>query len=307
MPAFSTWGPSTQYSRLPLTPPYHATYQSPADMTNDQYYNHHGFNNRHSQAGRDFIHRYAQAPAYQTQQALSADMENRMMALPLFMMLPNFQPTHRRSQHVFLCSNRPSAYAASHSCAGKFIRVVLCSSSCRAKAKEDKPNGGVAAHLDYEMDVMANFVAEMAQRLYVHQTAMSSSFIPNHDHRVSVNASPTSQFRKYVSQILASTRLPSSTIMLGLFYLSRRMKMVAVNGDDTSSSGAVYRMLTTCLLLGSKFLDDNTFQNRSWAEVSSIPVQELNMMELQWLKGFNWELHEPMWQESEGFFTWYKH
>ena len=31
--------------------------------------------------------------------------------------------------------------------------------------KEEKPTGGVAQHLDYEMDVMASFVAEMAQKL----------------------------------------------------------------------------------------------------------------------------------------------
>lgn len=31
--------------------------------------------------------------------------------------------------------------------------------------KEEKPTGGVAQHLDYEMDVMSCFVAEMAQKL----------------------------------------------------------------------------------------------------------------------------------------------
>lgn len=124
---------------------------------------------------------------------------------------------------------------------------------------------------------------------------------------VTPESSPSSQFRKYVSQILSSTRLPSSTIMLGLFYLASRMKQLNERGQSTSSSGTVYRMLTTCLLLGSKFLDDNTFQNRSWAEVSSIPVQELNMMELQWLTDFNWEIHGMMYDEEEGFFMWVEH
>jgi len=157
------------------------------------------------------------------------------------------------------------------------------------KQKEDKPTGGVAAHLDYDMDLMSSFVAEMAQGI------------------VAPGVHPTAQFRKYVSQILSSTRLPSSTIMLGLFYLASRMKKVSARGEDTKSSGTVYRMLTTCLLLGSKFLDDNTFQNRSWAEVSSIPVQDLNTMELQWLEGFNWTIHGPMYDQDEGFFMWVEH
>jgi hypothetical protein len=157
------------------------------------------------------------------------------------------------------------------------------------KPKEEKPTGGVAQHLDYDMDLMSNFVAEMSQTL------------------VTPESSPSSQFRKYVSQILSSTRLPSSTIMLGLFYLASRMRQLTERGQSTSSSGTVYRMLTTCLLLGSKFLDDNTFQNRSWAEVSSIPVAELNMMELQWLTDFNWEIHGMMYDEDEGFFMWVEH
>src|ERR1700744_5744607 len=124
---------------------------------------------------------------------------------------------------------------------------------------------------------------------------------------VTPESAPTSQYRKYVSQILSSTRLPSSTIMLGLFYLASRMKILQRRGEDVQSSGAVYRMLTICLLLGSKFLDDNTFQNRSWAEVSSIPVQDLNAMELQWLAGFNWTIHGPMYDQEEGFFMWVDH
>ena len=95
--------------------------------------------------------------------------------------------------------------------------------------------------------------------------------------------------------------------MLGLFYLASRMKIVKDLGQDVTGSGMVYRMLTTCLLLGSKFLDDNTFQNKSWAEVSSIPVIELNLMELDWLQGFNWEIHRLMYEEEDGFFMWVDH
>lgn len=34
-----------------------------------------------------------------------------------------------------------------------------------AKQKEEKPTGGVAQHLDYDMDLMSSFVAEMSQKL----------------------------------------------------------------------------------------------------------------------------------------------
>jgi hypothetical protein len=155
--------------------------------------------------------------------------------------------------------------------------------------KEEKATGGVAAHLDYEMDRMSDFVAEMTQGI------------------ISPGTSVPPQFRKYVYQILSSTRLPSSTILLGLFYMSSRMRILSAQRVFQSGSGQIYRMLTVGLLLGSKFLDDNTFQNKSWAEVSNIPVAELNKMELEWLFAFDWKIHDRIYDQQDGFASWRRH
>lgn len=120
---------------------------------------------------------------------------------------------------------------------------------------------------------MAEYVAEMAMRV-----VMPSS---------SVNAA----FRKFVSQILTSTRLPSTTILLGMNYLTKRVNSLTAQGGFKPIEGQVWRMLTVSLLLGSKFLDDNTFQNRSWSEVSGIDVKELNHMENDWLRHMDWNLY----------------
>lgn len=127
---------------------------------------------------------------------------------------------------------------------------------------------------------MTDYVAQQAQRLIYGDAP----------------APVTAAFRKFVSQILTSTRLPSTTILLGMNYLSRKVNMVKeqhhIEGTTwKTSDGLVWRMLTIGLLLGSKFLDDNTFQNRSWAEVSGIAVTELNNMELDWLKSLKWNMY----------------
>jgi len=253
------------------------------------YYPSQGYS-RHSQSSRDYSDRYQQLPAYTAQQSLSVQSHGRAKQMPgsqdYRMNCPQPMPAQYHYAPVTApilppihvpedLSQFASHYAHAHP---------------EPKQKEEKPTGGVAQHLDYEMNLMSSFVAEMSQRI----VSQGSSL-------------PTPQFRKYVSQILSSTRLPSSTIMLGLFYLQERMKIESERGRDGSSSGTVYRMLTTCLLLGSKFLDDNTFQNRSWAEVSSIPVHELNAMEVEWLKDFNWEIHGLMYNPDEGFFVWIEH
>lgn len=133
--------------------------------------------------------------------------------------------------------------------------------------------GGVCAVLDYEVDAMAEYVAEMAVRVVTPEGSVSAAF------------------RKFVSQILTSTRLPSTTILLGMNYLAKRINMMKAQGPYKTNEGQVWRLLTVALLLGSKFLDDNTFQNRSWSEVSGIAVTELNTLEYEWLDACKWHLY----------------
>ena len=171
-----------------------------------------------------------------------------------------------------------------------------------AAAKEEKVVGGVAVHLDYEMDHMAEFVAEMAQGMYdLYQSRICLADI-DILRSVHFRTAVSTEFRKYVLQVLSSTRLPSSTILLGLHYLATRVSMLPYNADRSSASFQLYHLLTTALLLGSKFLDDNTFQNRSWSEVSNIPVAELNRQEIEWLVDIKWDMHIKF--ENQGLYAW---
>ncbi|CAK7199187.1 cyclin-like protein [Sporothrix eucalyptigena] len=147
--------------------------------------------------------------------------------------------------------------------------------------------GGVCAVLDYEVELMAEYVAEMTTRL-----AMGTSRAPD-------------SFRKFISQILSSTRLPRTTILLGMNYFAKRINMMNMMSPAklTLSEGHVWRLLTVALLLGSKFLDDNTFQNRSWADVSGIPVRELNKLEREWMEAINWCLYVNL-DRSEDYTAW---
>lgn len=145
--------------------------------------------------------------------------------------------------------------------------------------------GGVCAVLDYEVEAMSEYVAEMATRV------------------IAPDAPITSSFRKFVSQILTSTRLPSTTILLGMNYLAKRINTMKSQGGYKATEGQLWRFLTISLLLGSKFLDDNTFQNRSWSEVSGIPVCELNSLEYDWLQSMNWRLYVNL-DKSKDYQAW---
>ncbi|KAI1400291.1 hypothetical protein F4819DRAFT_378364 [Hypoxylon fuscum] len=147
--------------------------------------------------------------------------------------------------------------------------------------------GGVCAVLDYETDMMSEYVADMASRVVLPKSTVSNAF------------------RKFVNQILTSTRLPSTTIMLGMNYLAKRVNMLNQDGTFNPTDGQMWKMLTVALLLGSKFLDDNTFQNRSWSDVSGIDVSELNTMEHEWLRHIGWSLYVNL-DQSQDYNAWLK-
>lgn len=141
--------------------------------------------------------------------------------------------------------------------------------------------GGVCANLEYQIEDMTDYVAEMTQRLIDPTTEVAPDF------------------RKFVLGLLSSTRLPHTTILLGMNYLSNRL----VRLRTVSGGGQMWRLLTVGLLLGSKFLDDNTFQNKSWSEVSGIAVAELNKMETAWLEEAKWELYVDL-DNSPSYQAW---
>jgi hypothetical protein len=151
--------------------------------------------------------------------------------------------------------------------------------------QEEKPVGGVSAKLDYDMEVMTDFVCETAHGLITPGRDMPHSF------------------RKWVRQVLIATRLPSATILLSMFYLASRMPMLV---DEPKTDCHLYRLLTIALVLGSKFLDDNTFINRSWSEVSGIPVKDLNELEKVWLIAIGFRLHRDP-TEQHGWTSWSEH
>ncbi|GAP82767.1 putative cyclin-like protein [Rosellinia necatrix] len=148
--------------------------------------------------------------------------------------------------------------------------------------------GGVCAVLDYETDMMSEYVADMATRIVIPRSTV------------------TPAFRKFVNQILTSTRLPSTTILLGMNYLAKHMnRHMHTDTYKTVSEGELWKMVTVALLLGSKFLDDNTFQNRSWSDVSGIDVAEINAMEGKWLRDMDWVLYVNL-DRSHDYDAWLK-
>lgn len=77
-------------------------------------------------------------------------------------------------------------------------------------------------------------------------------------------------------------------VLLALLFI-RRLKNL--NPTVKGKPGSEYRLLTVALMLGNKFLDDNTYTNKTWAEVSGISVSEIHVMEVEFLSHMKYNLY----------------
>ncbi|THW70069.1 hypothetical protein D6D25_00678 [Aureobasidium pullulans] len=118
-------------------------------------------------------------------------------------------------------------------------------------------------------------------------------------------AIPTTGFRKWVTTILSTTQVTQNVIILALLFVYRLKKL---NPSVKGKPGSEYRLLTVALMLGNKFLDDNTYTNKTWAEVSGISVAEVHIMEVEFLSNMKYALFTSaeewgQWQNRLGRFA----
>lgn len=114
--------------------------------------------------------------------------------------------------------------------------------------------------------------------------------------RLVPDAIPTVSFRKWVVTILSTTQVTPNVILLALLFIYR---LKTLNPTVKGKAGSEYRLLTVALMLGNKFLDDNTYTNKTWAEVSGISVGEIHVMEVEFLSNMRYSLlaSKDQWKE----------
>ncbi|KAL4945857.1 hypothetical protein BDV06DRAFT_3685 [Aspergillus oleicola] len=105
---------------------------------------------------------------------------------------------------------------------------------------------------------------------------------------LSPEAIPSVGFQKWLSGILSTTQVSQNVILLALLFIYRLKKF---NPAVRGKKGSEYRLMTVALMLGNKFLDDNTYTNRTWADVSRISVQEIHVMEVEFLSNLRYNLY----------------
>ncbi|KAI8992674.1 hypothetical protein BDB01DRAFT_779257 [Pilobolus umbonatus] len=111
------------------------------------------------------------------------------------------------------------------------------------------------------------------------------NYTPFGDQSFLHTASPA--FKKFCYQVLTATQLQESAVYLSLKYIAILLQS---NPSIEGAEGSEYRLFTVALMLANKFLDDNTFTNKTWSDVSGMKIHDLNIMEIEFLEALDYNL-----------------
>ncbi|UZJ57115.1 hypothetical protein CBS101457_006435 [Exobasidium rhododendri] len=134
-----------------------------------------------------------------------------------------------------------------------------------------------------------------------------SNSVHHHNSAAALGSEASPAFRRFAHQVLAQTLVSPTAFMLAMMY-SLRVPYLAIeiNKDGIAQldpeaaeifaqppSAAPFKLFALGLMIANKHLDDNTFLNKTWNEVTGISLSELNRMERWYLEKCSYEVTVP--------------
>lgn len=99
---------------------------------------------------------------------------------------------------------------------------------------------------------------------------------------------PRSRFVAFVKDTLRTTQVSISVLILALLYIRRlKLQHPQLKGHE----GSEYRLCVTALMLANKFLDDHTYTNKTWSDISGISLKDVTKMEVEFWLGLQMRIH----------------
>lgn len=95
------------------------------------------------------------------------------------------------------------------------------------------------------------------------------------------------EFEFFICNILRRTGLSSIVLLLALKYIH---KLRTAYPTVSPTAGAEYRLFSVAMILANKYLDDKTFTNKTWATLTAMSINEVNIMEREFLSILNFDL-----------------
>ncbi|EMD33560.1 hypothetical protein CERSUDRAFT_34741, partial [Gelatoporia subvermispora B] len=142
-----------------------------------------------------------------------------------------------------------------------------------------------AAFEDVSLDVLAQLIADMMERLMAHNDQIP--LLPESLTRFHSRSAPGISILEYFRRIVRFTNVERSCLLITLHYIDQ---ICARTPIFTLSSLTCHRFVIASIAVSSKALCDAFCTNSLYAKVGGIPLAELNVLEREFLHMIDWNL-----------------
>ncbi len=98
---------------------------------------------------------------------------------------------------------------------------------------------------------------------------------------------PNISIFQYFERINKHTKIPESCFIASLIYIDRLISVT----DCLINNLNVHRVIITSILIATKFLEDEYFNNSFYAKIGGISTAEINLLEIEFLRLINFSLY----------------
>ena len=153
-------------------------------------------------------------------------------------------------------------------------------------------NGGVSHVLDYDIEIMAEYVVKTAYIAFGVDLNTASPYTFNS--MATELTTGHDLFLKGLISVLNATRLPSTTIFQALDFLFKYLGKLPKGPESIGGTAVnvIYQNTMISFILANKFNDDKTFTNKSWSQATGMDLHVINEYEMVWLSTLEWRLFE---------------
>ncbi|KAG4107127.1 hypothetical protein H8356DRAFT_1625805 [Neocallimastix lanati (nom. inval.)] len=96
-----------------------------------------------------------------------------------------------------------------------------------------------------------------------------------------------SDLSKKFRYLVEITKFPYQCVLSSTYYLY----MLSKKHPELKGYGSERNLMVMALMVTNKMLYDNTYSNKTWSEISDIPLDELNIMELEFCGVLDYNLN----------------
>ncbi|EPS97638.1 hypothetical protein FOMPIDRAFT_1166301 [Fomitopsis schrenkii] len=142
-----------------------------------------------------------------------------------------------------------------------------------------------AAFEDLEVDALVNLVADMMERLMIHNDKIPLS--PEALTRFHSRSAPGISVLDYLRRIVKFTKVERVCLLITLHYIDQICARAPL---FTLTTLTCHRFVITAITIASKTFCDVFSVNAIFAKVGGVPVDELNVLEREFLRMIDWKL-----------------